>query len=320
MNKIIDLENVEFSPKNGTYGGNEMSKEGIIYNNELWMLKYCKYAKDFKDYESKLECGLPALSEFIGSNIFRLLGCKTQETILAKRYDSLVVICKDFTVGKEFIPISKLQSDITQEIKNLIGSKYNFPHVVHDRQIQKDIHHVLYNPNFTSIEGMTEHFCKQALIDILINNSDRFEKNWGVLKDEDGTIVLAPVFDNSNSLSTPLTSESIQELLDNDEKLYSYLLSSLSTYHAVRYLKYFIPHEELRKYIIEVVPFIESKLDDIFKFIDDIPEFQNFEGSPKFIVCDYNRKELYKKSLQIRFEVLLKPLYEAALNYQVSRK
>ena len=40
--KLIDLNKYEQSLKHGSYGGNAGDKDGIIYNNENWIIKYPK--------------------------------------------------------------------------------------------------------------------------------------------------------------------------------------------------------------------------------------------------------------------------------------
>ena len=319
MIKIINLESVEYSPKHGTYKGKTSSKDGIIYDNEMWILKYYPYAREYNEEHNKLEYSIPALSEFITSHVFEMLGYPSQETMLAKRYDSLVVVCKDFTEGKDLIEIYNLWFIPREEIK----PKYKtFKHgdTVYDDLINSYIFHLKHNPNFYNVEGMTERFWEQSIVDVLINNSDRCDKNWGVLRDKNGNTTLAPMFDNGNGLELPNTDDEVKELLSNDELLYRTVLNTVSTYLAIRYKEHYISNEDLRKAALKVVPLIESKLNDIFGFIDEIPEYQNFRDDTKLNICSSDRKELYKKSLQIRFEVLLKPLYEAALNYQVSRE
>lgn len=320
MIKVLNLENVEFSSKHGIYKGNETYKEGIIYNDEMWILKYFSDIEEFDEEGNKLERSQTALSEFIASHIFDILGYQVQETMLAKRYDSLVVICKDFAIEKDLIGVDKLHNAAPWEVLKLEYNTIKPVKVIYDDQIQSYIFHFKHNPKFSNIEGITERFWEQAIIDVFINNGDRGTTNWGVLKDANGVMTLAPMFDNGNSLHTPLTEDEIEELLVNDKLLYNSVLSTSSTYLAIRYTEYFIGNEDLRKAVLRTVPLIESKLKTIFTFIDSIPEYWTFEDGTKLMVCSANRKKLYKKHLMIRLEVLLKPLYEAAMNYRSDKE
>lgn len=315
MIKVIDLENVEFSPKHGHYTGNTSCKDGIIYNNELWIVKYFSYAKEFKEEHNKLEYSIPALSEFITSHIFEILGYPVQDTMLAKRYNSLVVVCKDFTEEKDLIETYNLWSTSDEILKSEYKT-IQYTNIIQDNLINSYIFHLKHNPNFYNVDGMTERFWEQSIIDVFINNSDRCDKNWGVLKDKEGNTILAPMFDNGNGLELPSEEDKVKELLSNDELLYRTVLSTISTYLAIRYTECYISNEDLRKAVLKVIPLIESRIDNIFKFIDSIPNYQEFENGTLLNVCSTPRKELYKKILKIRFEVLLKPLYEVAYNYK----
>ena len=144
MVKVLNLENVEFSTKHGLYDGNETYKEGIIYDNQMWILKYFLDEDDSHYYvntdtnkefdELKYERSHTALSEFISSNIYNILGYPVQETILARRYDSLVVICKDFAVEKDFIAMNKLHSLIPFEVLKIEHKLLKPLHIMYDDQ------------------------------------------------------------------------------------------------------------------------------------------------------------------------------------------
>lgn len=38
--KFIDFNDCKLSDRAGTYGGNAGFKDGILYNNEYWIVKY----------------------------------------------------------------------------------------------------------------------------------------------------------------------------------------------------------------------------------------------------------------------------------------
>lgn len=45
-----------------------------------------------------------------------------------------------------------------------------------------------------------DQFCGYLVMDALVANRDRHEENWGVLRDPDGLVTLAPSYDHGNSL------------------------------------------------------------------------------------------------------------------------
>jgi len=75
---MIDFTNFEIKKK--TYGGANGSKISILYHNELYMIKLPTHAK----LNLSLSYANSAVSEYLGCNIFNMLGVKAQETILGK--------------------------------------------------------------------------------------------------------------------------------------------------------------------------------------------------------------------------------------------
>jgi hypothetical protein len=50
------------------------------------------------------------------------------------------------------------------------------------------------------IERAADAFCGYLLLDALIGNTDRHHENWGLIRQSDGRIELAPTFDHASSL------------------------------------------------------------------------------------------------------------------------
>ena len=68
--------------KNKTFNGASGNKLSIIYNGEQYMLKFSPIAKK----NLNMRYSNSSISEYIGSNIFRMLGIPVQETILGEFY------------------------------------------------------------------------------------------------------------------------------------------------------------------------------------------------------------------------------------------
>lgn len=94
MIDIIDFDACQTNERNGTYGGQAGSKEGITYNGDYWMIIYPKSTKGMRT--DKISYTTSPLSEFIGSHIYDILGFDVHETFLGKRNGKIVVACKDF--------------------------------------------------------------------------------------------------------------------------------------------------------------------------------------------------------------------------------
>lgn len=92
---LIDFTDLPTKKKG--YGGANGSKLSVIYNGELYMLKFPSHSLK----NPRLSYTNSCLSEYLGCHIFNMLGIKAQETLLGKyEYHGNVrnvVACKDFT-------------------------------------------------------------------------------------------------------------------------------------------------------------------------------------------------------------------------------
>ena len=99
MTKMIDFSDAKLSFLNLEYGGRAGEKKGIIFNNEFWFLKFPKNTIGMNNVKGLSYVTSP-LSEYIGSNIYRILGYDVHETILGVCFDGkrykVVCACKDF--------------------------------------------------------------------------------------------------------------------------------------------------------------------------------------------------------------------------------
>lgn len=87
---------IDFSkcPNNGIqYSGSE-KKQGIIFSNSYFMLKFRKTIPPRQMYNH--------VSEYLASHIFALAGIDVHETVLGHYYDEEVVAVKDFTAGSDW--------------------------------------------------------------------------------------------------------------------------------------------------------------------------------------------------------------------------
>ena len=94
MVKVYKLDDCPLSERAGTYGGQAGFKDGIVWNNENWLVKYPKTMSDMRAPDMSYTTS--PLSEYIGSKIYQALGYDTHEVQLGYRNDKIVVVCKDF--------------------------------------------------------------------------------------------------------------------------------------------------------------------------------------------------------------------------------
>lgn len=305
MTKIVDFTNCELSPRNLEYGGRAGEKKGIVYNNDFWFLKFPKNTLGMNKVNGLSYVTSP-LSEYIGSNIYRILGYDVHETILGICFDGkrnkVVCACKDFIKDDKnelLIPYTSLRNDTNQELMNRRDEESSLS----ASNINEIIFQLDHNSVLKNIKNAKERFWDVVLIDMLINNNDRNEDNWGVIKDKkNNSYRLAPIYDCGNCFYGKTSEDRIKELLSSSEKLMSSALNGVTAYEdndekRIRNEDIFrIKNDDLKCSLVRVKNLVESKSNEIIDFINSIPS--RFNGID--IMSDA-RKEYYLKTFELRF-------------------
>ena len=163
---MIDFTNAieEFN----NYKGSE-KKKTLIYNQKKYLVKF---PDPIREKNKNISYINNAFSEYIGSNIFKIAGFKTQNTILGKYCyngkDKIVCACEDFTDSE----------NVLYEFENLALSTNP------DKKIETeldDILEVIEESKMINTEETKKKFWDMFVIDSLIGNTDRHNGNWGFL-------------------------------------------------------------------------------------------------------------------------------------------
>lgn len=323
MNEIIDLNDCENSSRNGRYGGMAGSKEGIMFNNEHWIIKYPKNTK--RMHVGDLSYTTSPLSEYIGSHIYDILGYDVHETFLGYRNNKIVVACKDFCDDNtELREIRTLKNIYNEELQEKLETELDSTGSDHMVDFKELMIHLEYNPVLLQVPGLKERFWECAVIDLLINNNDRNNGNWGLLYKND-SYMIAPIFDNGASFSNKLGESRIGDILNHQQKLEQSSLNIDTAYgidgKRLTMKKFLnLDNADLNNAIKKVVPLIKEKMPEIKNFIDSIPESYR-----EITICSKNRKELYKAGIQLRMdkglEKELEKIYAKELNnYSIAER
>lgn len=306
MIEIIDFTNYELSTRNLQYGGRAGEKRGIIYKNDYWILKFPKNSIGMNNVE--LSYLTSPLSEYIGSNIFNILGIKTHETRLGicfdgKRY-KVVCACKDFIRNDQnelLIPYTSLRNDSNPNI--MINKDISFNSISSFAEILFQLKH---NTILSKIDYIEEWFYKMVLIDILINNNDRNEDNWGVIRYKDTNIIeIAPIYDCGNSFYGKANDDKIENIINDQLKLYSSALNGITAYDDKEENR--ITSKKMLDIIFKTKPNIlynvyndaKTNLNKIKDLINSIPNsFNNVS-----IISDI-RKKYYIETILIRLNYI----------------
>lgn len=268
---------------NINYGGSER-KIGIKIENEYYMIKFQKKTAFGKRNNH--------ISEYLGSQIFNMLGVNAQETILGTFKDENVVVCKDFNIdGYQFVPFNDVGESTIEEDKE----KYQYSY--------EDIMSLLLlNKKITNVEDVVSSFWEIYIIDALLGNFDRHGNNWGFLK-KNNKYEMAPVFDNGSCLFPNMINEDEMIYIMNskeetDKRIYSFPTSQIklngkksSYYDVINSLVY----KECNEALIKI--FKRINLKEIFNLIDDIKSISEVH------------KSFYKYMLNERYEKIIKESY-----------
>ena len=297
---MVNFDSCPYSAKHGMYGGNAGDKDGVIYNDAEWIIKYPKATVNMVG-NNILSYTTSPLSEYIGSQIYKILGIPVHETILGTRHNRIVVACKDFATYPWVLMEVRTLKNIALADINAATEKEQVTSATGDSvDLDELFVHFKYN-SFLNTQQVIRRFWDCVLVDILIDNNDRNNGNWGLLKNiQSGITILAPVFDNGNAFNnkTPDSAlESKLEVLDVND-----IIGSRTAYSrggkiisAKKLLS--MQDEMFTESKLRVVPLMTEKLQDIFSMIDNVP----------VEACSSIRKEYYKASLQIRLYNLLVP-------------
>lgn len=270
------------------YKGSE-KKKTLIYNGKRYLVKFPDPIREKNKYLSYIN---NAFSEYIGSNVFQMIGFKTQNTILGtyqyKEKEKIVCACEDFT-------------DKTHTL-------YEFESIVlstnPDKKIEtdlEDIIEVIEENQLVNKEDVKRKFFDMFIIDAFIGNTDRHNGNWGfLLNEETKEISFAPIYDCGSCLNPMLEDEELAQLSPSELKNLA-----LNTFSCIKergkkipYLSYIASMErtECNQALVRV--FEKINLTKILEFIDSISCISNV------------RKAFYKNLFEIRYEVLKKVYQE----------
>lgn len=268
---------------NKYYGGSE-KKLGVTDGKINYMIKFQKNTGFGKRFNH--------VSEYLGCEIFKYLGFKTQDTYLGLYNDDHVVACVDFTCNEhQFVPFNDVGESSLEEDKEKYQYSYN------------DIMKMLkLNKKLTNVNETIEIFWEMFIVDALLGNFDRHGANWGFIKYKN-KYSISPMFDNGSCLFPQLiTDEQIDIVLNSESetnnRVYVFPTSQVkldnkksSYYDIISSIRY----KECNEALIKI--YNKINLNDINSIIDNT----------KYITD--KRKDFYKYIIKERFIKILEYSY-----------
>ena len=267
---MIDFTNCQQKKK--AYSGANGNKLSIIYNNELYMLKFPSEAKKNPELSYSNSC----ISEYIGCKIFDSVGIPTQEVLLGTfnsvKGQKVVVACKDFTVnGDTLQDFASLKNQMIDSVRNGYGTDLS------------EIEQTIYEQNSIDTKELSERFWDMFIVDALIGNWDRHNGNWGFLYNlEKDTLRLAPVFDCGSSLYPQADNDMIRIVLNNagerNARIYNYPMSAITINDKkINYYNFIssCQNDNCNAALMRTVPKID--MDKIYEIVQDTPFIDNLQ-------------------------------------------
>ena len=264
------------------YKGSE-KKKTLIYENKKYLVKF---PDPIREKNKNISYINNAFSEYIGSNIFKIIGFSTQNTILGiykyNEKEKIVCACEDFTDSNKTL----------YEFENLALSTNP------DKKIEtelSDILNVLDENKIINSTKIKEKFWDMFIIDALIGNTDRHNGNWGFLVDnQTKEVEFAPIYDCGSCLNPMIDDNEMEKLKENEIKnlainCYSCLKEKGKKINYMTYIRD-TKNEECHKAIIRV--FKDINIIKINNFIDGVSCMSNI------------RKEFYKEIINIRYKII----------------
>lgn len=301
MKEIIDFTNMP--RQNKTYAGANGSKISILFNNERYMLKFPGAAKRNANISYANGC----ISEYLGSQIFTLVGIPTQETILGVFSDrgriKTVVACKDFTDSRHIIQdFGSLKNTIIETSSNGYGTELS------------EILQTIETQSAMDAKIISERFWDMFIIDALIGNWDRHNGNWGFLYDlETDRVSLAPVYDCGSCLFPQADEEMMRSALENssemDSRVFDRPLSGIKENgQKINYFRFIssLKDPSCCEAVKRIVPSID--MDRIHDLIYETPMLSEVQRlfyysvlkERKERILDYSLQKILKRELKQR--------------------
>lgn len=274
-NSIEELNNYKGSEK----------KKTLIYNGKKYLVKF---PDPIREKNKNISYINNAFSEYVGSNIFKIIGFRVQNTILGTyTYNGkkkIVCACEDFTDGNHEL----------YEFESLALSSNP------DKKIETELSDILEvieeTKKMITEDDIKEKFWDMFIVDSLIGNTDRHNGNWGLLVNAKSNMTeFAPIYDCGSCLNPMIDDEEIKKLSDVEIKNLAINCYSCIKENGkkINYMSFIKEHknQDCNNAIRRIMP--KVNMENINEFIDGIDCMQDI------------RKAFYKNIILFRYQILL---------------
>lgn len=271
-----------------SYKGSE-KKKTLIYDNIRYLVKF---PDPIREKNKNISYINNAFSEYVGSNIFKIIGFETQNTLLGtytyNGREKIVCACEDFTDGNHVLYEFENLALSANPDKKIDTELFDIMEVIEEIKNLTQI-------NLIIADNIKEKFWDMFVVDSLIGNTDRHNGNWGLLVNaRSNKARFSPIYDCGSCLNPMLDDNQIEKINEVEIKnlainCYSCIKENGKKINYMTYIKS-TKNEECNNAIRNV--FKKINIGEINKFIDKIPSITII------------RKEFYKKIIYYRYEIL----------------
>lgn len=301
---MIDFTGLPIRKK--TYAGANGSKISVVYNGNIYMLKFPAIPTRNPDLSYSNSC----ISEYLGCKIFESVGIPVQDVLLGiyrtpKGKEKIVVACRDFTSpGIVLQDFASLKNQIVDSVRNGYGTELSDILDTFEQQTAMD--EVL----------LKERFWDMFIVDALIGNWDRHNGNWGFLYNaQTDEMRLAPVFDCGSSLFPQADEEKMREVLTDRNalnlRIFNQPLSSImQDGRRINYFEFIssLQNTDCNQALKRIVPKID--MSKIQRIINETPGLSDLQrefystilSERKAKIIDFSFKKLRKLERSSRDE------------------
>lgn len=254
------------------------------YSQRLVFLKYCAVDKNNKRRKST-----ELASEKIACEIAKVIGYKCADIELAKDQDGeLCVLNYSFLKPDESLIEFASEASISQNGCDR-KEKYTIQGI---KRILDTVDEKLYS-----------EFIGLQVFDALIGESDRHEENWGYIRtSKSSDIVLAPFYDNGDSLMHNINKNRVEEYINDEAGFLRYIYKSKTKILDNNGHK--IKHFQLIDHLISENPvFLRDELQKTKRLTDDIIKDIIYGIPDEYL--PQNHKDILQRYISIRRDILL---------------
>lgn len=291
---MIDFNGYEQNAR--MYGGTAGRKIGITYEGKSYIIKFPGNLREQNMKNIQLSYSNSPVCEFIGSQIYSMLGLAVHETMLGTRNGKVVVACGDFLKDDEKLyEFDKIKVTFEPHFLDSNGNETN--------GVGVDLYEIMMtiqeHPFLKDVPELKQHFWNMFVVDALIGNTDRNNSNWGIIVGEHGEKKIAPVYDNGNCLNSKWDDEKMQSVLGDTKMVEAEAYKArrcifeaegkrINPYHLMESMEY----PDCSKAIRRITPRIGKCLDEIRKLIRGIPALSEVQKQFFITVIEKRYKEV----------------------------